>query len=223
MTDVLSRAARRELEDNGFAVIPGPVPVDRLTSLIAAYDAAVQSADALDVSVGRTTTRVTDFVNRGPEFDPLYVYAPVLEACALLIGGPYRLSTLHARTLRPRSPAQDLHVDFARDDSWWPMVGFIFMVDDFRSDNGATRFVPGSHRAADRAEEVVACGPAGSMIVYNGSVRHGHSANVTEAPRRSIQGAYIRRDAPSGVDLAARMRPETLARIGPLGRQVLAL
>jgi hypothetical protein len=33
-------------------------------------------------------------------------------------------------------------------------------------------------------------------------------------PRRSIQGAYIRREAPSGENLPERMRPDTLARVG---------
>jgi hypothetical protein len=42
-------------------------------------------------------------------------------------------------------------------------------------------------------------------------------------PRRSIQGAYIGRDAKSGIDLPARMRPETLGRIGPLAKYLLAV
>jgi len=115
------------------------------------------------------------------------------------------------------------------------MVGFILMVDEFRSDNGAARFVPGSHKwstvPADRMKDPVTdyegqvqvCGPAGSMIVYNGSVWHGHMANSTGGPRRSIQGAYIRREAQSGVNLPARMRSETLARIGSLAKYVLAV
>jgi ectoine hydroxylase-related dioxygenase (phytanoyl-CoA dioxygenase family) len=113
------------------------------------------------------------------------------------------------------------------------MVGFIFMVDEFRVDNGATRFVPGSHRwshapsdvmqdvAADYEGQVSACGPAGSVVIYNGSVWHGHGVNQTKEPRRSIQGAYIRRDDKQGTDQAARIRPETLTRIGALARYVL--
>ena len=106
------------------------------------------------------------------------------------------------------------------------MVGFIFMVDEFRSDNGATCFVPGSHlRHAIPAHEdhVLACGPVGSLVVYNGSVRHGHTANVSAEPRRSIQGAYLRRKARAGIDLRARMRPETLVRIGPVAKYLLGL
>ena len=61
------------------------------------------------------------------------------------------------------------------------------------------------------------------MIVFNGSVWHGHTVNRSGHPRRSIQGAYIRRNAESGEDLLARMRPETLSRIGPLAKQVLAV
>ena len=222
------------MQDVGFVIIPGPIPVDGLARLSAAYDDAVQHADPADVGDGRTTIRVHDFVNRGPEFDPIYVHPPVLDACALVINEAFKLSSLLARTVRPRSAAQDLHVDFAPNASGWPMLGFILMVDAFRSDNGATRFVPGSHRVtarlddvrdltADRDDQLLACEPAGSMIVYNGSIWHGHTANVSDTPRRSLQGAYVRRSAPSSVDRPARMRPETLARLGPIARDVLAL
>ncbi|MCA1567675.1 MAG: phytanoyl-CoA dioxygenase family protein [Acidobacteria bacterium] len=231
----LPEGALRDLRDVGFVVIPGPVASDRLGQLAAAYDAAVASADPDDMSVGSSTTRVHDFVNRGPEFDALYVYQPVLAACYRIIGRPFKLSSLLARTVRPRTPAQALHVDFKRDTDGWPMIGFIIMVDEFRSDNGATRFVRRSHKwptipddllnapAADYEGQVQACGPAGSVIIYNGSIRHGHAANSSGEPRRSIQGAYIRREARSGVDLPARMRPETLSRIGPLARYLLAV
>jgi ectoine hydroxylase-related dioxygenase (phytanoyl-CoA dioxygenase family) len=123
--------------------------------------------------------------------------------------------------------------DYRRTADGWPMVGFILMVDEFRRENGATRFVPRSQRwghapsdvmqgaTADYEGQVSACGPAGSAVIYNGSVWHGHGANQTKEPRRSIQGAYIRRDDKQGTNQAARMRPETLARIGALAKYVL--
>jgi len=206
-----------------------------LEQLASSYDGAVSGADPADVSIGSTTTRVHDFVNRGPEFDGLYVYQPVLEACCRIIGQPFKLSTMLARTLRPCSHAQGLHVDFKRDADGWPMVGFIFIVDDFRCDNGATRFVPGSHKwstitadevndhGADEQGQVQACGTAGSVIIYNGSIWHGHATNESGESRRSIQGAYIRREAKAAVELPARMRPETLARVSPLAKYLLAV
>jgi len=232
----LSTTELRELGDRGFVVVPGPVSSgDELRQLAQAYDSAVAAADCVDVSIGRTTTRVHDFVNRGPEFDKLYVHKAALEACCHVLGRAFKLSAMLARTLRPHSPAQDLHLDFKRDGDGWPMLGFIFMVDDFRADNGATRFVPGSHEWFDgpddliaqketsRRSQVLACGPAGSMILYNGSVWHGHSANASDTPRRSIQGSYIWREAQSGIEFAPRMRSDTLARIGPLAKYLLAV
>lgn len=226
--------ACHELDEAGFTVIPGPLACDNLALLSAAYDEAAKNASPDDISVGSSTTRVNDFVNRGSEFDSLYVHPPVLKACCLILNEPFRLSTMHARTLRPNSPAQNLHPDYQRDSQGWTMIGFIFMVDAFRIDNGATRFLPGSHRwpgiprdlaadpRSDYPGQVLACAPVGSLIVFNGSVWHGHSANRSHEPRRSIQGAYIRRNATSGFDLPSRMRPETLARISPVARYIVA-
>jgi ectoine hydroxylase-related dioxygenase (phytanoyl-CoA dioxygenase family) len=61
------------------------------------------------------------------------------------------------------------------------------MIDSFREENGATRFVPTSHnwtdlpcdRLADtRARysgEVLGCGVRGTMIIFNGAIWHGHT------------------------------------------------
>ena len=232
-SDLPEDVARR-LRDVGYIVIEGPVAHNKCAQLAEAYDAAVLAAHPDDVSI-RSSTRVSDFVNRGPDFDELYIYGPLLAACCRIIARPFKLSTMHARTLEPGASVEALHVDFKREADGWPMVGFIIMVDEFRSDNGATRFVPGSHMAlnvpgdvmkdvtADYEGQVMACGPAGSIIIYNGSAWHGWTANRSDKPRRSIQGAFIRREAQSGVNLPARMRPETLARIGPLAKYVLNL
>jgi hypothetical protein len=223
------------LDEAGFTIVPGPVPAEHLEQLAKAYDKAVATASPEDVKVASSTTRVTDFVNRGPEFDSPYLHPPVLKACCRVLNQPFRLSTMHARTLRSKLPPQDLHIDFAPDSHGWSMIGFIYMVDAFRSDNGATRFLPGSHLwpripseliddpKADYPGQILACGPAGAMIVFNGSVWHGHTVNWSAEPRRSIQGAYIRRDAKPGYDIPARTLPETLSRISPLARYVLGI
>jgi ectoine hydroxylase-related dioxygenase (phytanoyl-CoA dioxygenase family) len=231
----LPASALQDLQDVGFVVIGNPMAPDRLAKLAAAYDSAVASASPDDVKIGSTTTRVRDFVNRSSEFDELYVYQPILEACSRIIGQPFRLSTMHARTLRPRSQPQVFHVDFERDTDGWTMTGFILMVDEFRRDNGATRFIPGSHNwatvpdqlkndpRADYEGQILACAPAGSIVIFNGAIWHGHAANSSNEPRRSIQGAYIRREAGSGENLPERMRADTLARISPLAKYVLAV
>lgn len=224
-----------ELRERGFVVIRDSVSSPRMEQLAIAYNVAVASATGDDVHIGSASTRVADFVNRGPEFDDLYILPPLLEACACVINRPFKLSSFHSRTLRPHTPAEELHVDVQRHSADWPLLSFIFMIDEFRTDNGATRFVPGSHlwpgipadtsstRRANHPGQVLACGPAGSLLIFNGSIWHGHTANTSSGPRRSLQGAFIPRDGRAGTDFAHRMQPETLARLGTIGRQVLGI
>src|SRR5262245_2122467 len=113
--------AVRQLWDDGFVVLPGPAIPGGVASLSDAYDRAVLTADPADVSV-RSSTRVHDFVNRGPEFDGIYIHGPVLAACRQIIGRPFKLSTIHARTLEPGAPAQPLHVDVQRGADGWPLL-----------------------------------------------------------------------------------------------------
>lgn len=222
----LSSETAYALHTDGFIVLPGPVPAASLPELAHLYDDAVSGAAPDDVKVGSTTTRVRDFVNRNAAFDELYLHPPMLQACCRVIEQPFKLSTMHARTVRPRVPAQRLHVDFPSDVRGWPMVGFILMIDDFTTENGATCFARGSQgmEALPASFNLVqACGPSGSVIVFNGSLWHGHGPNLTDTARRSIQGAYIRRTETSGETLPARMLPETLDRIGALARYLLTV
>ena len=69
----LPRISLAALEELGFAVLPGPFGFDQLDMIANAYDAEVGAAVGDDIRVGSTSTRVVDFVNRGPLFDPLYV------------------------------------------------------------------------------------------------------------------------------------------------------
>ena len=227
--------AASELEECGFVVLPGMVAAESLERLTTAYTEAVTSATGDDIRVGSTSTKVSDFVNRGAAFDNIYLFPPLLEACCQVIGGPFKLSSFHARTLRQGAHGQELHVDVPRSSADWPLLGFILMVDGFRPDNGTTRFVPGSHRWSGTPEdtmpdvraaheaEVLACGAAGSLLVFNGSAWHGHTANTSNRPRRSIQGAFIPLGGHAATDFAARMQPETRARLSSLAHTVLAI
>ena len=129
--------------------------------------------------------------------------------------------------------ALDIHVDVERESPDWPLLGFIFMIDAFTPDNGATRFIAGSHRWSDSPRKAglteyaarleSACGPAGSLLVFNGSTWHGQGVNSSERPRRSLQGAFIPRGGRASTDFSGRMQSETRARLGALAQHVLAI
>jgi hypothetical protein len=228
----LPPGAAQQLQGIGFTVIPGPVLPGGVERYSQAYDRAVLGAPPADVST-RSSTRVSDLVNKGPEFDGIYIFGPLLAACSLIIDKPFKLSGMRARTLEPGAPMEALHVDVPYGAHDWPLVGFILMIDTFTRQNGATRFVPGSHlqprnpseslaNPKDTHErEVLALGPAGSLIIFNASVWHSHTANRSQMRRRSIQGHFVARDSQASTEQASRMRIETLQRIGDLGRYVL--
>ena len=73
------------------------------------------------------------------------------------------------------------------------MVTSMWALTDFTADNGGTRFVPGSHRfpqtpeSPDAPLDVDVCAlemPAGSVMVFHGSLWHAGGANVTDDDRR---------------------------------------
>ena len=157
-------------------------------------------------------------------------------ACAQLIGQPFQLSSLLGRTLRAGSPAQKLHTDIARDSADAPMAGFILMLDPFTRASGATRFIPGSqtwpdvpfNRLADPCldceGEVLACGDAGSMIIFNPAVWHGHTANTTPNARRSIQGYFVRCGADEAMHLPGwEVSYATTSDVFPVARRPTSL
>ena len=115
------------------------------------------------------------------------------------------------------------------------MLGFILMIDPFRQENGATRFVAGSHKWVDLPEtrmsdpraqhpdETLACGEPGTMILFDAAVRHGHTANRTGRGRRSIQGYFVRRTVAQGFEFRTRLSHEVQQRMTSDARHLLAL
>jgi ectoine hydroxylase-related dioxygenase (phytanoyl-CoA dioxygenase family) len=77
----------------------------------------------------------------------------------------------------------------------------IWCLDEFTSDNGATRVIPGSHLAwegdpagtadDDKHPHVVLTAPRGAAIVFNTKLIHAGTRNTTVTPRRSLHGQYV--------------------------------
>lgn len=229
----LPAQAAEQLRDEGIVVLKSAELTSRGAALSQAYDHAIATADPRDVHTGKTgsSVRVDDFVNRGAAFDWIYIHSPLLAACAQVIGEPFKLSGMRGRTLASNANAEMLHVDVEQWADGWPLVGCILMIDAFTATNGATRFVPGSHlpqmnptSLPAHENEVRACGPVGSLIIFNGSVRHGHGANLSGNSRRSVQLHFVPRHASvTKGSHVRRMREDTLNRVSDLAKYVLGV
>lgn len=204
-----SDEALQSLRENGFCVISDHLSPSTLSALSKAYDIAV--ANTPSANRGRSSTRVEGLLDADPIFGPLYAGEILHAAARQQIGGPYKLSCFHARSLHPHCEIGEFHIDFRADEEPFPLLSFIYMVDGFSESNGATRFVPGTHRRGEgptdrdqgecRKQSVAAVGRAGSVVIFDGRVWHAHGSNSTSLPRRSIQASFIPEHESSAVGL----------------------
>ena len=144
---------------------------------------------------GFTTQRVYALFAKTRTFDEAATH-PLLLAVLDEVLGHYQLSAPVGIRIGPGEKAQILH----RDDAIYPIpephppvvVNTMWPLDPFTAENGATRFVPGSHSwppgrvpaSADPVETAVLS--PGSAMFYLGSLWHGGGANQTAAPRLGV-------------------------------------
>jgi ectoine hydroxylase-related dioxygenase (phytanoyl-CoA dioxygenase family) len=148
---------------------------------------------------GFATRRVYALFAKTRTFDATAVDPLLLEVLDRVLGH-YQLSAPVAIQIGPGEKAQTLH----RDEGVYPLpephppvvVNSIWPLDDFTEENGATRLIPRSHRwepgrVPDGEETVVAAMPAGSAMIYLGSLWHGGGANHTDRPRLGVILEYV--------------------------------
>jgi hypothetical protein len=204
-------AAVESMTQRGFAVVPGvltPGEVaavrQRLVKVAAAERAAGIDRDPRWED-GPNNQRVFGLLNKGAEFVALAEHPVALALVGQLLDPAFLLSSLTANITGPGGRPMYLHFDQDYVPPPWPpaplVVNLIWMLDDFTEENGATRFVPGSHledhagwtaqSLAVRASETVAVGgPAGGLVCIDGRVLHQTGANRTADQRRHGLIAY---------------------------------
>jgi len=178
------------------------------------------------------TRRLANLVARGELFEQVVADPTVLSCVRLVLGPQFKLSSLNARSANPHSDwVQPLHCDTGAlpDEHGYSVCNVVWMLDDFTTENGALRLVPGSHRsgllppAASHPSEVLVLGRAGTVVVMNAHLWHGGTANLTAAPRLAMHAFYCRRDKPQQQYQKRLLRPEVQAGLTPALRDLLAL
>jgi ectoine hydroxylase-related dioxygenase (phytanoyl-CoA dioxygenase family) len=189
------------LDRDGYAVVEGLLDRNETTRVRDEL-----SRILADVPTGRNefegfrTKRIYAVFAKTRALDGAATHPLVLGALDRVLGEHFLLSAPTGIEIAPGEVAQVLH----HDDGIYPIAqphpelvtNVMWAFDDFTDANGATRIVPGSHAGALRevgpaTRTVAAEMPAGSAMLYLGSVWHGGGANQTDRPRLGVAIEYI--------------------------------
>jgi ectoine hydroxylase-related dioxygenase (phytanoyl-CoA dioxygenase family) len=144
---------------------------------------------------GFSTQRIYALFAKTRTFDRAAIHPLLLEVLDHVLGH-YQLSAPVGIRIGPGEKAQVLHTD----DMIYPIprphppvvVNTMWPLDEFTAENGATRFIPGSHGwepgrrpAAGDAVSTATMSP-GSAMFYLGSLWHGGGENKTSRPRLGV-------------------------------------
>ncbi len=235
---MLTETDRRQLDDVGCLLLPGVMPPEVLAALRRRTDELFEEEGALAGSEFKQepgARRLANLVNKGRIFEEIILTPRVLECMAHILGPRFKLSSLNARSTEPHSESdQPLHADSGAisDEAGYFVANSVWLLDDFTAENGATRFVAGSHRWRrlpepefhhPHPEQQLAIAKAGDVIVMNAHMWHGGTANRTGAPRRALHVYYTRWDQPQQQHQKRWLSTEVQARLSPEARRILAL
>ena len=187
------------VDADGYTILERVIEPD----LVAAVRDAIRRIEVdLDVqpkgtqAEGIATKRMYNLLAKDPVFAALPVHPAVLPIAEGMLDRGLLISGLTAMDIGPGERAQPLHGDDAVMSRHLPrphpplVVTTLWAFTDFTSENGATRFVRGSHRFAETPDRPgaldgheIECfeAPAGSVMVLHGSLWHGGGANATYA------------------------------------------
>jgi ectoine hydroxylase-related dioxygenase (phytanoyl-CoA dioxygenase family) len=191
-----SQDVARRLIDDGYVVVTGMMDTadlqtarDDLNRVLSATPTGRNPFEGYD------TQRIYALFAKTRTFDRAATDELLLAVLDEVLGH-YQLSAPVGIRIGPGEKAQILH----RDDSIYPVpephpplvVNTMWPLDEFTEENGATRFIPGSHRwepgrrPADSDAVVAATMSPGSAMFYLGSLWHGGGANHTGQPRLGV-------------------------------------
>ncbi len=149
---------------------------------------------------GLKSQRVYALVAKDPVFADLVSHPRILALLDRLLEPNYLLSAALAISHGGGEDPQPFHYD---DGSYRiprprPHVGVsaVWAIDEFTADNGATELIPGSHHwgeerpAADDPRAKKMAMPAGSVVVFVGTMWHRGGRNTTARPRLGITPQY---------------------------------
>jgi len=226
--DTLTDEERTRLDELGFLILPGVVDSPWLEQMRSAFE-QLATQDRQEGRRQGGTRHVEALQYRSRDFDRIMIYPKLLAAAYHILQAPFRCNGLDGRDPLGGHGLQGLHSDsWARSpDQPFHIINSLWLLDNFISENGATRIVPGSHTCTGRLPraaadpnqaypgEVIVTAPAGSALIFNGHLLHGGTRNQSGLSRRVVRCGFEPREArgsfgaesssvPDGIPTAAR-------------------
>jgi len=193
----------RRIDEQGFTIVAdaiGTELLDALTDDLDRLERHLGIVPADNAFEGVRTVRIYNLLAHGPNFEAIPVHPAVLPVCEGVLDHDLLVSSLSSIAIGPGETAQPVHAD----DQVLPIpkphpatvCNSMWALTDFTEANGATRLVPGSHRADHSPDlrrsydTVPAEMPRGSVLIWHGSLWHGGGANSTGERRVGIAMNY---------------------------------
>lgn len=228
MDDSLFESYQRD----GYAIVPSVLSADECGAI---KDALAPFTDGTypgrNEFEGLRSERVYQLLTRSPVFGDLVEHPTALAALDRILTPGYLISAYLAILVHPGETAQDMHFDdgFVQQPRPRPsnMVSIIWAIDDFTETNGATEFVPGSHRWADGHSPPAdgdihqAIMPAGSALIMDGLLMHRGGANIGTTDRLAITPQYCEPWSRQQENHILGTPPELTAQLSPRVRELM--
>jgi ectoine hydroxylase-related dioxygenase (phytanoyl-CoA dioxygenase family) len=195
--------ALERIEKDGYAILEGVIEPDLVTALrddLLRLERELAIQPASNDFEGRQTWRIYNLLVHGPLYERIPVHGAVLPVVEGVLDDGCLISSLSSISIGPGETAQPIHAD----DQLIPLdkphraivCNTMWALTDFTEANGATRLVPGSHKAdgspryGGEYESIPAEMEAGSVLVWHGSLWHGGGANRTDERRVGVAMNY---------------------------------
>ncbi len=231
-TEAMDDTAFAHYQEHGFAILPEVLSSDECQRIKAALEPYVDGTyPGRNDFEGFHSERVYRLISRSPVFADLVEHPTAMAVLDRILTPGYLISAYLAIMVHPGETRQDMHFDdgFVQQPRPRPsnMVSIIWAIDDFTDSNGATEFIPGSHRWADGhpppADTDIkrAVMPAGSALIMDGLLIHRGGANTSNADRLAITPQYCEPWARQQENHILATPPELTASLSPRVRELM--
>ena len=203
MDDALLEHHRSHLDEHGYTILEDvvdPALVDALAADLRRLEDELGVVPAGNSFEGARTVRIYNLLVHGPSFEAIPVHPEVLPVVQTVLDAGCLVSSLSSIAIEPEEVAQPIHADDQLIPIAKPHVATVcntmWAITDFTDANGATRLVPGSHKAdrsptyGQHVDSVPAEMSRGSVLVWHGSLWHGGGANRTGERRVGVAMNY---------------------------------